>query len=69
MQEAVEFVQEYGAYLKMQTCLSYAAVLEAQPVIDALLNVAKYDPRHREVSKQFGKASALVFYDPVCTPL
>jgi hypothetical protein len=66
MQEAVDFVQDYGAYLKMQTCLSYAAVLEAQPVIDVLLNVSKYDPRHREVSKQFGRASALVFYDPVC---
>jgi hypothetical protein len=63
--EAVNFVTMYGSYLKLHTCIAYAAVLKAHEVIDTLLEVAKYDPRHKEVMRQLSKANALLFYEPV----
>jgi hypothetical protein len=63
--EIVLFLSEYGSYLKMDTCLSYAAVLEADIVVDQLLSIAKHDPRHREVIKQTTKSTSMVFYEPV----
>jgi hypothetical protein len=43
----------------------YAAMREAEPVIEILLSIAKSDPRHREVMKQTSKSNQLVFYEPV----
>jgi hypothetical protein len=63
--ELGEFVGEYGSYLKLHTCLAYAAVLKSPQLIDSLLEVARFDPRHREVMKQTSRASALVIYDSV----
>jgi hypothetical protein len=63
--ELGDFVGEYGAYLKLHTCLAYAAVLKSPQLIDSLLEVARFDPRHREVMKQTSRASALVIYDSV----
>lgn len=63
--EIVVFMGEYGSYLKMDTCLAYAAVLKADSVVDILLSIAKYDPRHREVIKQTSKSTSMVFYEPV----
>ena len=65
LKEILEFVSQYGAYLKLHTCLAYAAVLEQKRLIDALLEVAKFDPRHRDVMKQTAKPGALVIYDSV----
>jgi len=64
-EEIVEFLRQYGSYLKLHTCLAYAAVLKAETVIDHLLGIAKYDPRHREVIKQTSKSTAMIFYEPV----
>jgi hypothetical protein len=63
--EIVVFLGEYGSYLKMDTCLAYAAVVKAGTVVDLLLSIAKHDPRHREVIKQTSKSTSMVFYEPV----
>lgn len=61
----IVFIGEYGSYLKLDTCMAYAALLRADVVIDLLLSVAKNDPRHREVMKQTSKSNQLVFYEKV----
>jgi len=63
--DIVVFMGEYGSYLKMDTCLAYAAALKADSVVDILLSIAKHDPRHREVIKQTTKSTTMVFYEPV----
>ena len=63
--EVVVFLGEYGSYLRMDTCLAYAAVLKADTVVDLLLGIAKHDPRHREMIKQTTKSTSMVFYEPV----
>lgn len=63
--EAVEFVKVYGAYLKLHLSLVCAAMVKSDAVIETLLNLSKYDPRHREVVKELSKSSSLVLYDPV----
>jgi hypothetical protein len=63
-QDIIPFIETYGSYLKLHTCLAYAAVLRAENVILSLLSLAKHDPRHREVMKHTVKSS-MVFYEPV----
>eukprot|EP00977_Amphora_coffeiformis_P000912 scaffold190_cov171-Amphora_coffeaeformis.AAC.37 len=63
--ELVDFVSQFGSYLRLHTCLAYAAVLKSLKLIDSLLEVAKFDPRHREVMKQTSRPSALIIYDSV----
>jgi hypothetical protein len=60
-----DFLSDYGSYLRMDTCLSYASVLKASDVVDQLLSIAKYDPRHREAMKQMSKSMTMVFYESV----
>ena len=61
----VDFVKKYGAYMKLHTCLAYAAALKRTDVIDALLELAEHDMRHREVIKLFSRRNALILYEPV----
>lgn len=63
--EAVEFVKTYGAYLRLHLCLVCAVMARADFIIEELLALSKYDPRHREVTKVLSKANSLVLYDPV----
>ena len=63
--ELVVFVKKFGAYMKLHTCLAYAAALERTDVIDALLDLAEHDLRHREVLKLFSRRNALILYEPV----
>jgi hypothetical protein len=65
LEEISEFITTYGSYLKIHTCLAYASAMSAEEVIDSLLDVAKHDPKHKEVMKQISKTNALVFYEPV----
>jgi hypothetical protein len=65
LDEISSFVKNFGSYLKMHTCLAYSALLQAEEVIDLLLEAAKYDPRHREMMKITSKVNALVPYEPV----
>lgn len=64
--EAVEFVKMYGAYLSLDSSFVSAALVKADAVLEELLSLSKYDPRHREVKKELSKAGSLVLYDPVC---
>lgn len=65
LDQILDFVKEFGSYLKLHTCLAYAAVLKAEQVIDLLLDLAKHDPKHKETVKRFSKGVSLVFYEPV----
>jgi hypothetical protein len=60
-----DFVRQFGAYLKLHTCLAYAASLKAEAIVEILLDLAKHDPRHREVMKLTSKIGSLVLYEPV----
>jgi hypothetical protein len=63
--DIVVFLGEFGSYLKLDTCLAYASALKFEAVVDLLLSIAKYDPRHKEVIKQTSKSIGMVFYEPV----
>jgi hypothetical protein len=63
--EIVVFLGEFGSYLKLDTCLAYASALKFEAVVDLLLSIAKYDPRHKEVIKHTSKSIGMVFYEPV----
>jgi len=72
----VDFVKNYGAYVKLHTCLAYAAALKCSDVIHELLELSEHDMRHREVIKLFAKRNALILYEPTmlsaivkCLPL
>lgn len=63
--EAVEFVKMFGAYLRLHLCFVCAAMMKADAVIEELLALSKFDPRHREAMKELSKSSSFVLYDPV----
>ena len=65
LEDITDFVLQFGSYLRLHTCLAYAAVLKAPTLINSLLEVARFDPRHREVMKQTSRPSALIIYDSV----
>jgi hypothetical protein len=62
---AVNFVKQYGAYLKLHDCLVAAAVFQARTVVDTLVSLAQFDLAHRDALKELTKPDALVLYDPV----
>lgn len=59
------FVKEYGSYLKLHSCLAYAATIQSQRIVEALLEVALHDPVHNSMSKKILKGANLMFYEPV----
>jgi hypothetical protein len=59
----VGFVKAYGTYLKLHTCLISAADAHSGPVLRALLDMARFDPHHREFAKVLFKKQALVLYE------
>jgi hypothetical protein len=64
-EEVASFVQKYGSYLQIHSCLSYSAAVEADTAIKELLKVASHDPSHRDAVKEIQKANDLTFYDTV----
>lgn len=62
--DALAFIDEYGAYLKLPMSLAYAAFLESESIIKQLLELAANDPRHKEAVKDISKVNALVLYEP-----
>jgi hypothetical protein len=64
--EVATFLQKFGTYLQIHSCLVFSAQVEADKAIDQLLEVARFDPLHREATKELAKASDLTFYDTVC---
>jgi hypothetical protein len=63
--DALEFVDLYGAYLKLPMALAYASFLRSESVVAKLLELAKHDPRHLEALKDISKVNSLVLYEPV----
>lgn len=59
------FVEKYGAYLQLHSCLTYAATVKDESAITHLLEAAKYDPSHLEAVKEIKKSKAFMFYEPV----
>jgi len=57
------FVGIYGAYLQIQTCLSFAASMQDEVAISLILHVARTDPNHRDALKEMQKSNDLLFYD------
>jgi hypothetical protein len=63
--DALDFVDMYGAYLRLPMALAYAAFLKSENVVAKLLELAKHDPRHLEALKDISKVNSLVLYEPV----
>eukprot|EP00548_Thalassiothrix_antarctica_P005859 CAMPEP_0194148652 /NCGR_PEP_ID=MMETSP0152-20130528/33629_1 /TAXON_ID=1049557 /ORGANISM="Thalassiothrix antarctica, Strain L6-D1" /LENGTH=1205 /DNA_ID=CAMNT_0038850315 /DNA_START=77 /DNA_END=3694 /DNA_ORIENTATION=+ len=62
--DALAFIDEYGAYLKLPMSLAYIAFLESETLVKKLLELAANDPRHKEALKDISKVNALVLYEP-----
>ena len=63
--EAATFIDKYGSYLDIYKCLVFAGKLHSKILVDKLVDVAKYDSRHKEAAKSLKKAKFLLFYEPV----
>jgi hypothetical protein len=63
----IAFVRKFGSYLKLHTSLVHAAAARADDVVSVLLELARYDPRHKEMMKLGVKPHMLVFYEQVRT--
>jgi hypothetical protein len=61
----MSFVEKFGAYLQIHTCLTYAANAKDESAIIHLLDAAKHDLTHLEAIKEITKSKDLVFYEPV----
>ena len=59
------FVGDFGAYLQLHSCLTYAAMAKNESAIVQLLKAAKYDPNHVEAIKDIKNSRELVFYESV----
>ena len=64
-EEVIAFIQKYGSYLQIHSCLSFSAAVKAEAAIAELLTVASYDPSHRDAIIEIKKANTLTFYDSV----
>lgn len=65
LEEALRFVREFGSYLKLHPSFAKAAAVHSPEVISILLDLARHDPRHKEIMKLAAKPSSLSFYEPV----
>lgn len=63
--EVDSFVRRFGTYLQIHSCLVFSASVEAEKAVDALLEVAQYDPSHVDTLKEFQKVNDLTFYEAV----
>ena len=63
------FVETYGAYLQIPTCLSFAASVKDEVAISAVLEASRSDPSHRDAMREIEKSNASLFYNSVCTRL
>lgn len=61
--DATTFVEEYGAYLQIHSCITFAAAVKDESAIADLLKAASYDPNHRDAVKEIQKSNELLFYD------
>lgn len=64
--ELATLIDTHGSYLDLHPCLVAAGKLRSKLLIEKLLEVAKYDSRHKESMKHLKKSdeNVLVFYEP-----
>lgn len=63
--DAINFINVYGAYLKLPMSLAYATFLESEGIVKTLLELAENDPRHMEARREISNVQTLVLYEPV----
>jgi hypothetical protein len=63
-QNAVRFIKTYGSYLKLYDSFVAASETVSVAVINALLEIAKYDPTHIESMKQLVRNAHSISYEP-----
>jgi hypothetical protein len=59
------FVEKFGSYLQLHSCLSFAASVRDESAIAHLLQVAEHDPSHRDAVREIQKSNDMLFYDTV----
>ena len=65
-ERAIDFIKSFGAYLKVHTCLVRASDVGSGPVLRALLDMARFDLRHRDCLKRLSnKQTTFFLYEPV----
>lgn len=64
--ELATLIDTHGSYLDLHPCLVAAGKLRSKLLIEKLLEVAKYDSRHKESMKHLKKSdeNVLIFYEP-----
>ena len=65
-ENVVDFIKRYGAYLKLHTCIVRASDARSGPILRALLDLARFDLRHRDCLKRLtNKQTTFFLYEPV----
>jgi len=63
-EKVVDFIKTFGAYLKLHTCLVCASDAGSKLVIRTLLDMARFDLRHREFFKLLSNKQTFLLYEP-----
>lgn len=63
-EDAIDFVDTYGAYLDIYKCLKSAGKFRSGTLIKKLVEAARYDQAHKEAIKALQKPNVLLFYQP-----
>ena len=65
-EEVVDFIKSYGAYLKLHTCIVRASDAGSGPILRALLDMSRFDLRHRDCLKRLSnKQTTFFLYESV----
>ena len=65
-EKVVDFIKTYGAYLKLHTCIVRASDAGSGPILRALLDMARFDLRHRDCLKRLAnKQTTFFLYESV----
>ena len=65
-ENVVDFIKRYGAYLKLHTCIVRASDAGSGPILRALLDMARFDLRHRDCLKRLtNKQNTFFLYESV----
>ena len=65
-ERAIDFIKKYGSYLKVHTCIVRASDVGSGPILRALLDMARFDLRHRDCLKRLSnKQTTFFLYESV----
>ena len=65
-EKVVDFIRAYGAYLKLHTCIVRASDAGSGPILRALLDMARFDLRHRDcLTRLTNKQTTFFLYESV----